>query len=125
MRVASAGNLWPNLISERSICMTKPKPEIRRININPEPKGEMKDVCGSQQDVWNLRLASLVVSTLPDHASDKEAATAAISAMADMKPADPIEGILIGQIIAANEAAMSAYRRAWALSSEYFDARLK
>ncbi len=105
--------------------MTKPKPEIRRININPEPKGEMKDVCGSQQDVWNLRLANLVVSTLPDHASDKEAATAAISAMADMKPEDPIEGILIGQIIAANEAAMSAYRRAWALSSEYFDARLK
>ena len=45
--------------------------------------------------------------------------------MADMKPADPIEGILIGQIIAANEAAMSAYRRAWALSSEYFHARLK
>ena len=105
--------------------MTKPKPEIRRININPEPKGEMKDVCGSQQDVWNLRLASFVASTLPDHASDKEAATAAICALADMKPADPIEGILIGQIIAANEAAMSAYRRAWALSSEYFEARLR
>lgn len=42
-----------------------------------------------------------------------------------MRPSDPIEGVLIGQIIAANEAALAAYRRAWAQPSEYFDARLK
>ena len=82
--------------------MIKAKPKIvgASVNLDPKPKGEFKDVGGSQQDVWNLRLANLVISTLPDYASEG-ASTAAISAMADMKPADPIEGILIGQIIAA------------------------
>jgi hypothetical protein len=32
--------------------------------------------------------------------------------MVDMKAADPVEGTLIGQIIAGNEAAMKMYRRA-------------
>jgi hypothetical protein len=104
--------------------MSKAKPKINRVILDPKPKGEFKDVGGSQQDVWNMRLANLVVLTLPDHAAEG-AATAAISGMADMKPADPIEGVLIGQIIAANEASLSAYRRAWAQPSEYFDARLK
>ena len=46
--MARASEILNAEFSDRSIGMTKPKPEIRRININPEPKGEMKDVCGSQ-----------------------------------------------------------------------------
>jgi hypothetical protein len=42
-----------------------------------------------------------------------------------MKPADPIEGIPIGQIIAANEAALKVHRLAWAQPAECFEARVK
>jgi hypothetical protein len=52
----------------------------------------------------------------------KEAATAALSGLADCKPADPIEGMLIAQMIVANEAALGLYRRAWLNSGEYFEA---
>ena len=40
-----------------------------------------------------------------------------------MKPADPIEGLLISQLMAANQASLSMYRRAWALPPEHFEAR--
>jgi hypothetical protein len=40
-----------------------------------------------------------------------------------MNPADPIEGVLISQIVIANEAALSMYRRAWACPPDhYFEA---
>ena len=103
--------------------MTKQQ-QTRTINIDPEPKGKLRDIAGSSRDEWNSRIANLVASALPDH-NAKEAGAAAISGMVDMKPADPVEGVLIAQLIAANEAALAAYRRAWAQPSEYFDARLK
>jgi hypothetical protein len=56
---------------------------------------------------------------------DDEADRAVISGMLDMKPADPIEGMLIGQIMAANEAAMLMYRLAHVQPPEYFEARMK
>jgi hypothetical protein len=74
---------------------------------------------------WNLRQANLVLSALPGKC-DNEATTAIVSGMLDMKPADPTEGILIGQIIAANEAAMRMYRLAWACPpADYFEAHTK
>ena len=45
--------------------------------------------------------------------------------MVEINPADPIEGILIGQLITAHEAALSMYQRAWQLAPEYFQARTK
>jgi hypothetical protein len=45
--------------------------------------------------------------------------------MADMAPADPIEGILIAQLMAANEAALAMYQKGWAQPPEYFEARTK
>jgi hypothetical protein len=54
-----------------------------------------------------------------------EAITAVLSGIVDMKPADPIEGVLIGQLAVANEAALSMYSRAWQQPPEYFDARVK
>jgi hypothetical protein len=43
----------------------------------------------------------------------------------DMKPDDPIEGMLIAQLMAANEAALVMYRRAWSQGPEYFNGRVK
>jgi hypothetical protein len=45
--------------------------------------------------------------------------------MLDIKPSDPIEGVLVGQLIIAHEAALSMYRRAWQQLAEYFEARTK
>jgi hypothetical protein len=40
-----------------------------------------------------------------------------------MKPTDPIEGVLIAQLVVANEAALDLYRRAWACNaSHHFEA---
>jgi hypothetical protein len=44
----------------------------------------------------------------------------------DIKPTDPIEGVLISQIVTANEAALEFYRRGWTnTAAGYFDAGTK
>ena len=45
--------------------------------------------------------------------------------MADLAPGDPVEGILIAQLLAANEAALAMYRKGWSQPPEYFQARTK
>ena len=111
--------------------MTKPKapPQPRGITIDPNPKGELKRIGGSLADEWNLRLLNLVGGSLPidhsDRETSKEAIKAVIQATADIAPADPIEGILIAQLMAANEAALAMYRKGWSQPPEYFQARTK
>ena len=111
--------------------MTKPKapPQPRSITIDPNPKGELKRIGGSLADEWNLRLLNLVGGSLPidhsDRETSKEAIKAVIQATADIAPADPIEGILIAQLMAANEAALAMYRKGWSQPPEYFQARTK
>ena len=56
---------------------------------------------------------------------NNKASTAVFGAMVDIAPTDPIEGILVAQLMAANEAALSMYRRGWAQPPEYFTARTK
>jgi len=105
------------------------KPPVTKIALDPKPKGERKAVGGGLRDHWNDRLATFVIRALPVNQQNtdavSEAGSAAISGMVDMKPADPIEGILIAQIVAANEAAMKLYRLGWANSGEYFEASTK
>jgi hypothetical protein len=43
----------------------------------------------------------------------------------DLKPKDPIEGMLAAQIVVAHEAALDMYRRAWSQPPEYFEARCR
>jgi hypothetical protein len=57
--------------------------------------------------------------------ASNKAITAVCQAMADMAPADPIEGILIAQLMAANEASLALYRKGWQNVPEYFDAGAK
>src|SRR6266513_4509798 len=109
--------------------MTKLKEEVRTLALDPNPKGELKDLGGSRSDEWNMRLLNLVVSSLPiNHSAAKasnEAIKAVCQATVDIAPADPIEGILIAQLMAANEASLAMYKKGWAQPPEYFEARTK
>jgi hypothetical protein len=105
--------------------------EVRaKIEIEGAPKGEWKALGGSDHDKWNKRLSLLVLSALPINLSNEKMVSDVGSAVAsgrmDMKPVDPIEGVLIAQIVAANEAALEFYRRGWTnTAAGYFDAGTK
>jgi hypothetical protein len=105
------------------------KEVVRQIAIDPNPKGKHKDVGGSNQDAWNDWLTTGISMALPinqnDPAAANRAATAVLSGMIDMKPADPVEGIIISQLMAANQASLAMYRRAWAQPNEYFEVRTR
>jgi len=107
----------------------KPKKEpTPTVALDPKPKGEFKLLGGSQADDWNKRLANLLVTALPGQSNPDaamKANKAVLGAMVDMAPADPIEGILLAQLMAATEASLSMYRRAWSQPAEYFEARTK
>jgi hypothetical protein len=105
--------------------MTK-KNIVRTIELDPNPKGAFKALAGAEHDEWNQWLASRTSMALPlSPMDDIRAAHAVVSGMVDMKPADPIEGILISQLMAANQASLSMYQRAWAQPPENFEARTR
>jgi hypothetical protein len=104
--------------------MSKAKPESAVVELDPNPRGEMKGIAGANHDEWNIRQVNLVLAALPGEWDNRDS-TAVVSGMVDMKPADPIEGLLIGQLIAANDAAMRLYRLGWINNAEYFHAATK
>ena len=100
------------------------------IAIDSVPVGKLKVLGGADRDQWNERLSNLVTRALPIDQGNTGAISKAGSAVAagvvDMKPADPIEGVLISQIVTANEAALQFYRRGWTnTDAGYFDAGTK
>lgn len=107
----------------------KSKEIVRHIAIDPDHKGKLKSIGGADHDDWNEWLASSIARSMPIDQTDKAAAikatVAVYSGIVDLKPVDPLEGILISQLMAANQASLSMYRRAWAQPPEYFEARLK
>ena len=107
----------------------KPKKEGNSIALDPNPKGELKLLGGGRADEWNLRLMNLVGGSLPINHSNRETNNEAVKAVcqatADIAPADPVEGILIAQLMAANEASLALYRKGWQNVPEYFDAGTK
>jgi hypothetical protein len=108
---------------------TGDKPAVE-IKLDRSPKGEWKALGGGDRDQWNERLSNLVIRALPVDQHNDESVSHAGSAVAagtvDMNPADPIEGILIGQLVVANEAALSMYKRAWACPpDQYLEAHTK
>lgn len=94
---------------QRKDAKAKRETEPGTIMLDRNPKGTWKVLAGADHDEWNNRQATLVIEALPSK-RNKDAATAVLSGIVDMKPADPIEGMLIGQIIATHEAAMNLYR---------------
>ena len=92
--------------------------------------GSSKDIGGGESEVWNRRQMTLLMSALPgvntgDKKNAGEVGTAVVSGVIDLKPQDPIEGMLVSQIVVAHEAALDMYRRAWAQPPEYFEARCR
>ena len=109
--------------------MTKKTPIKMRLDPN-KPEGQYKLLGGGKMDEWNRRLSDLTVNALPiAHSKSKDAITQACLAVSygamDIAPADPVEGILIAQLMAANEAALAMYQKGWAQPPEYFQARTK
>jgi hypothetical protein len=106
------------------------KTETISVNLTLDGRGEFKSLGGSSHDTWNRWLADTVLAAMPfDASKDRESflrcATAIAASTVDMKPRDPVEAVLIGQMLVANQAALSMYQRAWAQPSEYFQARTK
>ena len=105
------------------------KARVRHIAIDPNPRGDRKPLGGADHDAWNDWLAQNTAAALPidqrDEATAVKATQAVYSGMIDFKPTDPIEGILISQIMAAHEASLSMYRRTWAQPPEFFEVRMK
>jgi hypothetical protein len=92
--------------------------------------GHHKDIGGGESENWNYRQMQLMLSALPGaSARDKKTAgevgSAVVSGLMDVKPTDPIEGMLTSQIVVAHEAALAMYRRAWSQPPEYFDAQCR
>ena len=88
-----------------------------QLKLNPnKPESKFKLLGGGKMDEWNKRLSDITVNALPiAHSKNKDAITEACLAVSygvmDMAPADPVEGILIAQLMAANEASLAMYRR--------------
>jgi hypothetical protein len=106
------------------------KKSIVKNEIDSAPKGDWKSLGGCNRDQWNDRLSTLVTRAFPVNQKNVDAFSLAGSAVAagvvDLKPADPVEAMLISQIVVANEAALSMYRRAWArCPDDYFEAHTK
>lgn len=107
------------------------KPRTINLMLRPDAKeGHLKPLGGGNADEWNRRLNDLTINALPiAHSKNKEAITTAAVAVCrgtmDIAPADPVEGILIAQLMAANEASLAMYSKAWAQPPEYFQARTK
>ena len=110
--------------------MTKKKTAIN-LNLDPnKPEGTLKPLGGGRTDEWNKRLNNLTVNALPiayskNEKSVIEACCAVTYGMMDMAPTDPLEGILIAQLMVAHEAAMAMYQKGWSQPPEFFEARTK
>ena len=85
-----------------------------------DPKGlkpKLKEVGGSNSDDFNHILLNSVANTLRIRATDKpedrtQMLQAAAATLMGVKPENELEGMLIGQMIACNAAAMECFRRA-------------
>jgi hypothetical protein len=107
------------------------KPQTINLMLQSDRKqSSLKPLGGGNADEWNRRLNDLTVNALPiAHSKNKESITTAAVAVCrgtmDIAPADPVEGILIAQLMAANEAALAMYSKGWAQPPEFFQARTK
>ena len=85
--------------------MKTPKKDSRTTAtaLDRKPRGQLKQLGGSSADEWNMRLARLVERALPidqtNSEENKKASTAVFAAMVDLAPTDPLDGILVAQLM--------------------------
>jgi hypothetical protein len=86
------------------------------IHVEIDDKARMKWLGGSKSDDFNLVLVNAACDALWTKNSSPEwrerQRTALAAAMAGIAPQDELEGMLAGQLVAANAAAMESFRRA-------------
>jgi hypothetical protein len=74
---------------------------------------ELKRLGGSQSDDWNNVIVNQTVNALWINEDQKESQFKAVaSALFEINPRDPIEGMIGAQLLAGHNAAMECYRRA-------------
>jgi hypothetical protein len=93
---------------------------------NLEARANRNDLAifgGGSSDGWNEAHVDSVITALPTNSArrspiEREAgALAALAAMSDCKPADPVEAMLLGQLLNTNATALEIQRLAWAENS--------
>ena len=93
------------------------KPKTINLTLRPDAKkGNLKPLGGGNADELNRRLNDLTINALPiAHSKNKEAITTAAVAVCrgtmDIAPTDPVQGILIAQLMVENEAALAMYSK--------------
>lgn len=99
-------------------------PELFEVQLNPE--GKMRDIGGAGSDLWNSHFLGQLVAAFPNAlgAQRSEVIQAIAVAQSSIGPKDPIEAMLAGQMLAANETALDLYRRAW-VPEQSFEVRTK
>ncbi len=114
----------------RSDMTGRPSPATQTaepVVVDLSKPGIMKPVGGAKSDAWNSHFFGKLVAALPNGTSpDRRGGiiVATTAGQVDIKPSDPVEAMLSGQMIAANEAALDMYRRAW-IDDQRFDVRTK
>lgn len=88
--------------------------------------GRLKAIGGSTSDAFNNVIANGVFHTLwlkhSDQGEKDRQFGAAVAALIGIAPQDELEGMLAGQLVAANAAAMECFRRAM-LGEQTFEGR--
>ena len=85
--------------------------------LKPDAKEDhLKPLGGGKAGERNRRLNDLAINALPiAHSKNKEAITTAAVAVCrgtmDIAPTDPVQGILIAQLMVENEAALAMYSK--------------
>lgn len=113
--------------------MSKPKPEtkprVHQATIEKNPKGNLANLDGAKFDAWNNLILNATVNAVRSNGTRPEDLSlkidALVSGMLSIRPADPVEGIIVSQLMAANQASLSMYQRAWDQPPENFEVRLK
>lgn len=100
----------------------------RQVVIDDKAEARLRPYGGSRVEAWNEGFVNALASAMPGGTDPGERGTrvaaAALAGLLDAKPQSPIEAMLIGQMIAANNAALEGYRRAW-LDEQPFEVRAR
>jgi hypothetical protein len=92
------------------------KPATAIVHRSDDLQGTLKQLGGSQSDLWNSILANQALNSLwtknsnPENLAKQHSAT--LSALSGIGPRDEIEGMIAAQLLAAHNAVMECYRRA-------------
>ncbi len=103
--------------SRKAKAIQAPDPGTLVLQDPQSLKPKLKELGGSNSDEFNHILMNSVSNTLRIRATDKpedrtQMLQAAAATLMSLKPENELEGMLIGQMIACNAAAMECFRRA-------------